>query len=75
VTGEPYFDDGATRIAARVMSASDEPDESESGIERLREAFGRAVDEAEEMSDEVRHDVEDAIDDLEERIEKLRKRE
>lgn len=50
-------------------------DESDSGIERLREAFGRAVDEAEEMSDEVRHDVEDAIDDLEERIDQLGQRE
>jgi len=41
-------------------------------VRRVREAFDNAVNEAEELSDEARADVEAAIDDLEERIDSLR---
>ncbi|MFB6194690.1 MAG: hypothetical protein ABEI80_00835 [Haloplanus sp.] len=53
------------------MTDSDRTDEA---IQRVREAFDSAADEAEEMSEKARRDVREAIDELEREIESLRNR-
>jgi signal transduction histidine kinase len=55
------------------MSDSDS-DSTGEALERVRNSFDRAVDEAEEMSETAQQEVREAIDDLEQRIETLRKR-
>lgn len=51
------------------MSESDDVD---TAVQRVRDAFDEAVDEAEKLSDQARESVEDATDDLEQRSESLR---
>jgi vacuolar-type H+-ATPase subunit H len=53
------------------MSDSRETDEA---LQRVRDAFGDATEEAEEMSEAAKREVRDAIDDLEETIDSLRQR-
>lgn len=53
------------------MSDSDKTDEA---LQRVRDTFEEAANEAEEMSEKAQQEVKDAIDNLENRIEKLRKR-
>ncbi|MCU4751384.1 hypothetical protein OB919_05220 [Halobacteria archaeon AArc-curdl1] len=52
-----------------------ESDDIDTPVQRVRDAFDVAVNEAEELSDQARESVEDAIDDLEQRIESLRSEE
>jgi methionine synthase II (cobalamin-independent) len=51
------------------MSDSDPTDEA---LQRVRDSFETAEQEAEELSEAAREEVTDAIDDLEERINELR---
>jgi archaellum component FlaC len=54
------------------MSDSNTTDEA---LQRVRDTFETAAEEAEELSEAARQEVTDAIDDLEERINELRERE
>jgi vacuolar-type H+-ATPase subunit H len=51
------------------MSDSDTTDQA---VQRVRDAFEEAANEAEQMSETARQEVTEAIDDLEARIERLR---
>jgi len=53
------------------MSDSDKTDEA---LQRVRQTFEDAANEAEEMSEKAQQEVNEAIDNLEKRIEKLRNR-
>lgn len=44
----------------------------EDALQRVRDGFAAAAEEAEEMSEAARQEVTDAIDELEERISELR---
>jgi hypothetical protein len=53
------------------MSQSSETDEA---IRRVRDAFDDATEEAEEIGERAKREVEEAIDDLEAQIDRLRNR-
>jgi len=53
------------------MSDSDATDQA---VQRVRDAFDEAVNDAEQMSETARREVTEAIDDLEARIDSLRDR-
>ena len=54
-----------------AMSDSDATDQA---VQRVRDAFDEAVNDAEQMSETARREVTEAIDDLEARIDSLRDR-
>ncbi|GAB6861441.1 hypothetical protein JCM17092_15300 [Haloplanus litoreus] len=61
------FQEGREHSGARTMS-----DDTNDELQRVRDAFDNVVNEAEELSDQARAEVEEAIDDLERRIDDLR---
>lgn len=69
------FDRSFTTLkdTSRTWSMSDS-DSTDEALQRLRETFEHAADEAEQMGETARKEVEDAIDDLEERIDQIRNR-
>jgi vacuolar-type H+-ATPase subunit H len=53
------------------MSESSQTDEA---IQRVKDAFDRAVDEAEEVSETAQDEFQEAVDELEEQIGRIRNR-
>lgn len=51
-------------VSVRVMSS----DEIDQAVRRIRQAVDDVVDDAEDISDDLRREVTDAIDDLETRL-------
>lgn len=54
------------------MSGSDTTDTTEKALQRVRDTFESAAEDADQMSDTARQGVQDAINTLEERINQLR---
>lgn len=53
------------------MSGSSQVDKA---IQRVRESFDNAANEAEELSEQAKREVREAIDDLENQVDRLRNR-
>ena len=63
------------RWSGTLATGEDGAEPTDEALQRVRDKFEAAVEEAEEMSGKARREVEDAIDDLEQRIDELRDRE